>query len=81
MQDKTIGIIIVILAVVALGIVFFVNVGNSLDSLADPLVGDGLGRLCTNPSNCQDFCQNNKGRCNDYCQENPSNPLCSTLLQ
>lgn len=77
MQDKTTGIIIILLSIVLLGSVFFVNVNDSFSFLADPQIGEGLGTLCSSSADCQDFCQDSMGRCNEYCQGNPSNPLCN----
>jgi len=79
-NDSLILIIILVLAIVGLGFVFFVNINDSFAYLADPLVGDGLGTICSSETNCRDFCQNNRGRCDEYCSSNPSNDLCNTLF-
>lgn len=80
MQDKKLGIILLVIVVLLLGFVFYVNISNVLDPLANPLVGEGLGGLCSNEEDCIDFCHNNRGQCNNYCQENPSNELCNVLF-
>jgi len=80
-SDKLITIIILVLAISGLVFVFFVNINDSLAFLADPLVGDGLGTLCSSETECENFCQNNHGRCDDYCSNNPTNKLCDILFK
>ena len=79
-QDVGLGIVIGIIVIVLLGLVLYVNVSGILGFLSDPLIGEGLGRLCTSEQDSRDFCSNNRGRCNNYCQENPENALCGTLF-
>jgi len=79
-KDTILAIILGILAVLALGFVFFVNAGDSFSFLADPLSGDGFGTLCSSAQDCDDFCNNNFGQCSEYCQSNPENPLCDTVM-
>ena len=80
MEDETLGIAILITAVLLLGLAFYTNISGTFNFLADPLAGDGFGTLCDNEDDCGDFCQNNFGRCGDYCTNNPSNELCSKLF-
>ena len=79
-NDRVIVLIILTLALAALSFVFFVNINNNFEYLADPLVGDGLGTLCSSETDCKNFCSSNRGRCNEYCRENPSNNLCNILF-
>ncbi len=53
MRDKTLGIVLLVIAVILLSIVFYVNVSNKLDSLADLLIGEGLGLVCSSPEDCK----------------------------
>ncbi|MEK6852593.1 MAG: hypothetical protein AABX59_01810 [Nanoarchaeota archaeon] len=79
-RDTKIGVIILVLAILALGFVLYMNVYEPLAFLDNPLVGEGLGTLCVSEEKCIDFCHNNKGRCDAYCRENPSNELCDILF-
>ncbi len=81
MQDSTKGILILILTIIALGFVFYINVNESLEFLADPLYGEGLGKLCSSLEDCKDFCHNNMGRCAKYCEANPTNKICGEVLR
>ena len=74
------AIAILILAVAALGFVFYINVYEPLAFLDDPLVGDGLGNICDSEESCRNFCHTSRGRCDKYCQENTSNELCGILF-
>ena len=80
MEDKKLGVVLLAIAILLLGFVFYINVSNAFGSLANPLAGEGLGSLCSNEEYCTNFCLNNRGRCDFYCQENPSNELCSKLF-
>jgi hypothetical protein len=80
MNDKTLGIIILVAAIVLLGLTFYVNVTDALSFWDDPLVGEGFGTLCHSEEECRTFCHNNRGRCNEYCNENPTNELCDTIF-
>jgi len=80
MEDKALGILIVVLSLLALGVSFYMNVNDSLEFIADPLYGEGMGNLCSSPEECAKFCQDNRGRCNTYCNENPTNSLCGSLF-
>lgn len=79
-KDAKIGIIILALAISALGFVFYMNVYEPLKFLDNPLFGEGLGNLCVSEENCRNFCHTNRGQCNEYCQENSSNELCNILF-
>jgi len=81
MDDRKLGILLLVISLVLLGIVFYINVNNSFSSLANPLTGEGLGNLCSSEEDCKEFCNDNSGRCNDYCGENPFNILCDTLFK
>ena len=81
MNDRTIGIILGILVLSALGFVYFVNTSEVFDYLGDQLAGEGMGELCSSRENCQKFCQTSMGRCRVYCQQNPTNSLCRTLIK
>ena len=84
-KDVTIGIVILILAILLLGFTYTVNdtdmfnVSNIFNFLNEPLLGEGLGPLCSSLSDCQDFCFTNRGRCNSYCQANPTNEICDLI--
>jgi len=80
MEEKSILIIIIVVSTLLLGVSFFMNVNDTLSFIADPLYGEGFGNLCSSPSECQEFCEDNRGRCNEYCQENSINPLCDDLF-
>lgn len=80
MEDKKLGLLLLVIAILLLGFVFYVNVSSVLAPLENPLVGKGLGRLCSNEIDCTNFCQDNMGRCRTYCQENPENELCDKLF-
>ena len=79
MKAVAASLIIVILALVALGFVLFMNIYEPLAYLDNPVFGYGLGNLCNGEENCRIFCNDNRGRCIRYCQENPSNGLCNIL--
>jgi len=79
MDDKTLGIIILVLSLLALGFVYYVNVNDSFDFIADPLYGDGFGALCSSQEDCSKFCLNSMGECISYCESNSINELCKTL--
>jgi len=74
-----IGIVILFIAILLLGFTLIVNLTNAFSFLDKPLIGKGLGPLCSSLSDCEDFCLNNMGRCNSYCQTNPSNKICELL--
>lgn len=74
-----IGITILISAVLLLGVTYAVNAANLFRFLDEPLIGGGLGPLCSSLSDCQDFCHTSKGRCDSYCQANPTNRICYLL--
>ncbi|MBI2045695.1 hypothetical protein HYT23_06560 [Candidatus Pacearchaeota archaeon] len=80
MKSSTITIILLAMAVILLGIVLFFNIYEPLSYLDNPLVGNGLGKLCSSGEDCRNFCNNNMGRCNNYCQENSGNLLCDKLF-
>ena len=80
-KDAKTGIIILLLAITALGFVLYMNIYEPLAHLDNPLFGHGLGNLCDSEESCRIFCHDNKGRCNTYCQENPSNGLCNILFE
>jgi len=80
MQDRKLGVLLLAIAILLLGFAFYVNVSNAFGSLANPLAGDGLGTLCSDESDCINFCLNSRGRCENYCQENPANELCNKLF-
>lgn len=80
MEDKGLGIVLLVVAIFLLGFSFYVNVSGIFNSLADPLVGNGLGKLCDNENECIDFCHDSKGQCEIYCRKNPSNELCGKLF-
>ena len=80
MEDKTVGMAILVVSVLALGFVFYVNTINAFDFLSNPVYGEGLGNLCSSEDGCREFCSVNRGRCNEYCLENPSNTFCAKLF-
>ena len=80
MEDKKLGITLLVIAIFLLGFVFYVNISNILKPLENPLVGEGLGQLCSHEEDCIDFCHNNRGQCEIYCRENSSNELCGKLF-
>lgn len=80
-KNAKIGTAILVLSLVALGVVFYINVNDSLFFLSNPLYGQGLGNLCSYEEECRNFCfGGNMGRCRMYCEQNPSNPLCKKLF-
>ncbi len=79
-RDAKTGIIVLLLAIVALGFVLYMNIYEPLAFLDNPLFGYGLGNLCDSEDNCRIFCHTNKGRCDKYCQSNPSNEVCNILF-
>ena len=79
-KEVRIGVILAIISIILLGIVFFINATHALAPLESTTSGDGLGRLCKNPQDCNTFCQDNFGRCSEYCAESPENTLCDTLF-
>jgi len=79
-DDKKLGVLLIIIAVLLIGFAFYANISNMFAFLTDPLAGDGFGSLCGNERDCREFCSNNRGICNNYCDENPANGLCSKLL-
>lgn len=80
MEESKILVVVIVIGILLLSISLFVNINDSFDFIADPLYGEGLGNLCSSPSECQNFCQDNRGRCDEYCRENPSNIFCSSLF-
>ncbi|MAG02250.1 hypothetical protein CMI42_02840 [Candidatus Pacearchaeota archaeon] len=80
MQDKSLGILIIILSIIALGLVFYVNTSNILNNFFDTEIGEGLGSLCSDEQDCKNFCNNNMGQCLDYCK-NRFHPLCRTIFE
>lgn len=80
MENKKLGIVLLVVVIVLLGFSFYSNVTEMFGFLANPLVGDGLGMICSSEQACADFCHTNMGRCARYCQENLSNKLCGRLL-
>jgi len=75
-DDERQIVLLVVVAVVLLGVVFYVNVSSALDFLSEPISSDGLGNLCSSEADCLSFCSDNMGQCNSYCVSNPLNPLC-----
>lgn len=86
-KDVKIGIVILIIAILLSGITYVVNSANLYDAIGffsflnKPLMGEGLGPLCSSLSDCQNFCHKNMGRCNEYCQANPTNKICDSITQ
>jgi hypothetical protein len=80
MEEKTIGIVIIVVSLLLLGFSLFVNISEPFGELSDPLVGEGLGKLCNSFGECRDFCENNLGRCLEYCDLNPENEVCGKLF-
>ena len=78
-KDVKIGIAILIISILLLGFTFIVNVTNAFSFLDKPIIGKGLGPLCSSLSDCQNFCQNSLGLCNSYCQANPANKICGLI--
>ncbi|MBS3075783.1 hypothetical protein J4429_04975 [Candidatus Pacearchaeota archaeon] len=78
-KDVITGIIILVLAILLLGFTFVVNVTNAFSFLDKPILGEGLGPLCSSLPDCQNFCLNSKGICNSYCRANPSNRICDNI--
>ena len=80
MDDKKLGIILLITAIFLLGFSFYSNLTGIFSFLGDPLVGGGFGVMCKSEEDCREFCSNNMGRCNKYCTNNPTNKLCERLF-
>ena len=81
MEDKRLGILLLVIVILLLGFSLYSNLTGTFNSLADPLVGEGLGVLCDSEEDCQAFCfGGNMGRCQQYCAENPANELCGRLF-
>ena len=79
-REVKIGIAILVLTVLLLGITFLINETSIMEPWRKPLLGNGLGPLCSDFEDCQEFCNTNFGICESYCNANPANLICNQLL-